>query len=265
MDFEECIKERLREVEQMLDEIEKRKPFHPEGHLRVSNNGERTTYYHCAACYDDRYPGGKYIRKKDRALASQLAQKEYEQDLQLELEGEKHRLEKVLKNCGHKKSADIYGMLSPARKHLVTPLVYPVDIYREIWESQPYQGKAIQSNAVSFETERGELVRSKSEKILADKFYVLNIPYKYEHPFELRGYGTVYPDFTILNVRTGKEILWEHMGMMGDPEYCMKAINKINRYAANGIFIGDRLIVSFESENRMDMSAIDVLIHRYLL
>ena len=61
-------------------------------------------------------------------------------------------------------------------------------------------------------TENGERVRSKSEKILADYFYRQNILYKYEKPLYLKGYGTVYPDFTFLSSKTGKEIYWNMRG-----------------------------------------------------
>ena len=47
-------------------------------------------------------------------------------------------------------------------------------------------------------TERGERVRSKSEKIIADKLFLQNIPYHYERPIYLKGFGMVYPDFCCL-------------------------------------------------------------------
>ena len=57
-------------------------------------------------------------------------------------------------------------------------------------------------------TERGEQVRSKSEKIIADSLYRNGIPYRYEHPVYLRGMGVVHPDFICLHVKKRKEILW---------------------------------------------------------
>lgn len=76
-------------------------------------------------------------------------------------------------------------------------------------------------------TEKGEAVRSKSEKIIADKLYMKEIPYVYEQPLYLKGYGYVVPDFKILNVRTKKEYYLEHFGMMDDYEYAKNAIKKI--------------------------------------
>ena len=44
----------------------------------------------------------------------------------------------------------------------------------------------------------------------------------------MNGYGIVYPDFTLLSRKTGKEIYWEHEGMMDDQEYARKAVQKID-------------------------------------
>lgn len=46
----------------------------------------------------------------------------------------------------------------------------------------------------------------------------------------LKGYGTVYPDFTFLSSKTGKEIYWEHEGMMDKQEYARNAVRKIELY-----------------------------------
>jgi len=46
-------------------------------------------------------------------------------------------------------------------------------------------------------TERGDLVRSKSELVIADKLYARDIEYAYEQPFVLPNGKTRYPDFTI--------------------------------------------------------------------
>ena len=40
---------------------------------------------------------------------------------------------------------------------------------------------------------------------------------------------------------------WEHDGRMDDPAYAENAIRKINSYIANGIYPGDKLIISYES------------------
>lgn len=92
-------------------------------------------------------------------------------------------------------------------------------------------------------------MRSKSEKIITDYFFRNKIPYKYEKPLMLNGYSIVYPDFTLLSGKTNKEIYWEHQGRMDDPAYANVAINKIKTYEENGIFVGERLILTFETQS----------------
>ena len=114
-------------------------------------------------------------------------------------------------------------------------------------------------------TEKGERVRSKSEKILADFFFRRNILYKYEKPLYLKGYGTVYPDFTFLSKRTGQEIFWEHEGMMDRQEYAKSAVRKIESYQKNEIYPGDRLILTFETEQSvLNSNIIERLVNKYL-
>ena len=114
-------------------------------------------------------------------------------------------------------------------------------------------------------TERGERVRSKSEKILADFFYRRNILYKYEKPLYLKGYGTVYPDFTFLSKKTRQEIYWEHEGMMDRQEYARSAVRKIESYQKNKIYPGDRLILTFETEQSvLNSNVIEELVNQYL-
>ena len=114
-------------------------------------------------------------------------------------------------------------------------------------------------------TEKGARVRSKSEKILADLFYKRNIPYQYEKPLYLQGYGTIYPDFTFLSKRLGEEIYWEHEGMMDKPEYARTEVRKIESYQKNGIYPGERLILTFETEKSiLNSNNIDELIKKHL-
>ncbi len=53
-------------------------------------------------------------------------------------------------------------------------------------------------------TEKGERVRSKTEKMLADFFYRKEILYRYEKPLYLKGYGIVYPDFAFFSEKKAK-------------------------------------------------------------
>ena len=128
------------------------------------------------------------------------------------------------------------------------------------------RGKSSRRESPLILTEKGERVRSKSEKILADYFYRKNILYKYEKPLHLKGYGTVYPDFTFLSRKTYREIYWEHEGMMDKQDYARAAVRKIESYQINHIYPGERLIITFETEqNILNSKIIENLIEKYLL
>ena len=75
---------------------------------------------------------------------------------------------------------------------------------------------------------------------------MMNIPYCYEVPLYLKGYGYVKPDFKVLNVATRKEY-WEHYGMMDNKDYIIKALKKKNSYLSNNFIVGDNLIETYES------------------
>lgn len=55
------------------------------------------------------------------------------------------------------------------------------------------------------------------------------------------------PDFTILNIHTGKIVYWEHAGRMDDPNYANEFVKKANMYVMNNLIVGRDVIFSYES------------------
>jgi len=84
-------------------------------------------------------------------------------------------------------------------------------------------------------TERGELVRSKSELVIADKLHARGIDYAYEQPLVLPNGRTRYPDFTIADHARGVTFYWEHLGMLDDPGYRARWERKRDEYLKCGI------------------------------
>ena len=117
------------------------------------------------------------------------------------------------------------------------PIMETDEQYIHNWEGVVYQGKGFDDTTPEIYTAKGEGVRSKSEVIIADILNQEGIPHRYEYPLQLKGWGRVYPDFTVLNVRERKEIYWEHLGMMDDPNYVENALQKLALYQQNGILI----------------------------
>ena len=94
----------------------------------------------------------------------------------------------------------------------------------------------------------------------------MNIPYFYEVPLYLQGYGYVKPDFTILNKRTGKTYYWEHLGLMDVEDYCQTAIKKIECYEKNRIYPGKQLILTYETKDHpLNIRIAERLIKEYLM
>ena len=83
-------------------------------------------------------------------------------------------------------------------------------------------------------TARGEMVRSKSEVIIADHLANKGIEYGYEQPLTIEGV-TKYPDFTIEDMESGSALYWEHCGMLHVPSYRRRWEEKLTWYRAHGI------------------------------
>ena len=91
----------------------------------------------------------------------------------------------------------------------------------------------LDSNLI-YKTERGELVRSKSEWIIADKLHAAGIDYQYEHSLLLDGFER-FPDFTIIDDDSGKRWYWEHNGMLSNDNYRQRWERKLAAYKQEGI------------------------------
>jgi ATP-dependent exoDNAse (exonuclease V) alpha subunit len=91
----------------------------------------------------------------------------------------------------------------------------------------------LDSNLI-YRTERGELVRSKSEWIIADKLHANDIEYQYEQPLQLDGVQR-FPDFTIVDDDSGSRWYWEHNGMLSNGEYRQRWERKLAAYRKEGI------------------------------
>lgn len=84
-------------------------------------------------------------------------------------------------------------------------------------------------------TTRGELVRSKSEVIIANLLHALNINYAYEQPFVGIDGSVRYPDFTIEDAETGQRVYLEHLGLLSEPAYRRRWQAKLEWYRSQGI------------------------------
>ena len=235
----------------------------PKGTLRLGKSQGCVQYYHCL-------PGGPhngtYLPKSKMELVKQLAQKTYNERV-CQLTGRRlSQIGRILKDYKENEIEACYLCEHPERQKLITPVEMTRQQKLELWMSQPFVGKGFREDALTILTNNGLRVRSKSEKIMADYFDACGIRYKYECPLSLRPYGIVYPDFTFLSETTGQEIYWEHEGMMDNPEYARAAVKKIELYEKNGIFPGERLILTFETAaSSINTAILKDMTEKYLL
>jgi hypothetical protein len=125
--------------------------------------------------------------------------------------------------------------------------------------------KKYYEQALIHRTLKGDLVRSKSEVIIANMLFEAGIDYEYEKELDLGEDGIRIPDFTIDDAESGMCFYWEHCGMLGDAGYNRHWQEKKAIYAKHDIVEGDNLIVSEDSLNGgIDSAAIKALIDKYL-
>lgn len=94
----------------------------------------------------------------------------------------------------------------------------------------------------------GTRTRSKSEAAIIQLLYSKKIPHVYETTMHVNGVLRE-PDFVLLDTKTGREYILEHLGMMGDDDYRRKQYKKLGEYIEDGYTPNERLILTFEDKS----------------
>ena len=262
MQVKEEIIRRIEELEEIIRVKEAALSHAPKGVINIASNDTRTQYLFKEKP-SSKYR--KYLKIEEVSLVHALCQKDYDEKILQAARKELKSLEYAIKNYPLLTCEDIYSHLNFHRQKHVTPIILPDEEFVKQWEQVDYPRMGFSEDYPEYYTDKEERVRSKTEIFIANALNKHNIPYKYECPLYLNGYGTVHPDFTVLNVRLRKEIYWEHMGMMDNPEYTETALQKIETYQKNDIFPGDRLILTHEtSRHPLNSRIIEKMIFQYL-
>ncbi len=238
----------------------------PEGSLRVNNTkGRKPQFYQYVSDKKEKNNSAKYLRRNEKDKVKMLAQKEYDQKMLGWASYTESRLKKLASCYEHNQPQIIYNGLCELKRKMIAPYYISDEVFLEKWLSKWTCDKNTYEKKEIILSEQGEKVRSKSEKIIADKLYSERIPYVYEPEIVLDDGERVYPDFAVLNVRNRKEYLFEHFGRMDEIAYCRKNIRKIEEYALSGYVLGDGLLATFETNgNVFDARYLDVLVNKYL-
>ena len=245
--IESKLKHELYELEKLVNEAEKRIKKSPVGNLNISKRKNGVEYYYKNNDDKQQRKNGRFIRKSEHDLAKRIIQRDYDIAIVKNARERVKVIESFLRRYPKTNLKNISEKLHPCRKELIDNLIVSDKEYIEAWRNKQYTGKGFLNDEQVITTEQGERVRSKSEKIIADKLYMLGVPYRYEHPLNLPGDVRIYPDFTILKMPEREEVYLEHFGMLDDADYINKTLNKINTYEKNGIYIGVNLFITHET------------------
>ncbi|MBR6976953.1 MAG: hypothetical protein IKH74_00970 [Lachnospiraceae bacterium] len=235
----------------------------PDGRLEVTTVRREHRYYMVSDGHK------QYLGKKDADLARSLMEKSYYQKLLKTVDKQCALLAHFLETFNPRALIQVYEDMHPERKKIVTPLVLPDEEFARQWKDEAELLKSLYPNKMEkpgeFFTQNGEQVRSKSEVLIANLLRHHNLTYGYELPLILPD-GIIYPDFTVLNLRTRTIYYWEHEGMLDNPAYGERMVRKNTRYTRAGIYPGEQLIMSMESsEYPLSTKDIEALILKYLL
>ncbi len=240
-----------------IEILQKRLSKMPEGYLVSSSTSKRILYYQ----YKDKRR--VYLGNDKVELRRLLACKEYYKSYLMEFE----KLQKVLLNALHKIEAlslknKAVSKKNKSKRVLITPF-RAIDAVGDIWKKT--NAGYVNIDTHPYETKKGDWVRSKSELYIADILFTLGVPYIYEYRIKING-RYFEPDFYILNCVTGEKIIWEHLGLMGDPSYISRNSEKIMDYLSAGYMLGKNLIFTMESDDcRIRTSLIRKMVKDYCL
>ena len=238
----------IKAEQQQIKSLKKRIAASPEGKLRVAKNRQNYQFY-CRIGKGTE--GRRYLFKSEEATVRQLAQKEYEKSLLAGHEKNLKAMTKIVDLLSELTDPEtVYLALKAPLSEYVNPGFVTTADYVAEWMALGDKADSqldYYADALVYSTDRGEKVRSKSEMMIANLLYAMQLPYQYEKPLKLDG-KLVYPDFTILDMTTRTEVYFEHFGLMDEVDYQTSALSKIERYEMAGKKVGKDFLFSFESK-----------------
>ena len=244
-------------LEDQIHSLKSQLSQYPDGKLLCARNTTRCKWY-----ISDGH-SQKYLPKKERKLAEQLAAKKYYTALLNDLQREKKATDLYLKYCPQTRQSEQLLSNSSDFSKLLAPHFLTESKKLLNWMNAPYERNAKYPEQLVHKTISGNLVRSKSEVLIDMLLYTHKIPFRYECALQL-GDITLYPDFTLLHPFTNQIFYWEHFGRMDDFTYSKNTYNKLQLYNSHGIIPSLHLITTFETqEHPLSTETIDKVIQQY--
>lgn len=250
----------INELQEQIERLEQMRVDECYGNLEIVKKRNKYFYYLCK-----NGEKRKYIRMENIHIAKSIAKRDYKKKMIRIASRKIKALEKFLKTYPVIEMRQVYEELHEGRKVFVEPLEESDEQFQQNWINTPNSKTNSYHFQHEFYTNNGERVRSKSEKIIADMLERKGVTYKYEKDLWLKDGRCIFPDFTLLDIVNRRDIYWEHMGKMDEPEYVEHALRKIEEYEKNDIILGKNLIVTFETINSpLDIRLVEKKIDIYL-
>lgn len=201
----------------------------------------------------------KQIYIKSKTQARILAEKPYLKKVHKVSSQQISVIDNFLESFNPHAIEQVYENLHPTRQDLIVPFIKPWDQYSKDWEEESYEQNTFPIYKPHY-TDKGDIVRSKSEQAISNFLYSRGIPYRYEPVLYMDGMRK-YPDFVLLHPKTRKEIYWEHFGIMDQFDYQETTTKKINDYTKAGFYCNQNIIYTFESLSfPTDMKAVESIL-----
>lgn len=218
----------------------------PKGTLCKRQRNDKVYYYHQYRTSTEQFEK-KLIKHNQYFLVEQLKRRKFLEESIKSISSNIHLLDTFIPKFQSYSPDDISNKLACTYKDL--PLIcykesYSKDVKQ--WINEPFETSSKYPERKVHQTSKGELVRSKSEALIACMLDAYQVPYRYEAALQL-GKIKVFPDFTILRPRDNKIIYWEHFGLMDDPEYIRTTLKKLLLFREQGLRIGEDIIITFDS------------------
>ena len=202
----------------------------PEGFLYVRNTGKNFT------CYQ--------VVKKDGEATHHKISGDANKIMQLLKKHENKTLQKICRNNLRVMKRALRGY-TPLSVQTLLPHKHRAIQAQYSNRRVPYKKAPFDPQRHIHETACGELVRSKSEVIIANALWHFGIPFNYEELFpHLSSSGSrIFPDFTI-HCPDGTVIIWEHWGLLDKLGYCERNTEKLYDFNKHNFIIGKNLIIT---------------------
>lgn len=255
--FYEQLSAESRRLEQQINSLQSQLSHYPEGKLLCARNENRCKWY-----LSDGH-SQKYLPKKERKLAEQLAAKKYHTALLNDLQQEKKAVDLYLKYCPQSRQSEKLLTDTSGFQELLTPYFHSHSQELLNWMNASYDRSTKYPEQLIHKTLSGNLVRSKSESLIDMLLHIHQIPFRYECALQLDDF-TLYPDFTLYHPHTGQIFYWEHFGRMDDPVYCKNTYSKLQLYSSHGIIPSIYLITTYETqEHPLSSDTVEKIINQY--